>query len=81
MEIQTGRDLFREANRESIVAQATRDREAQGDPPVKQIGYFQMAEKRAWDELSSEEKDKWIGEAASEDSAVDESYTAQHIMK
>jgi len=80
-DLQSGRELFREANRESIVAQATRDREACGDPPTKQIGYFQRADKRAWEELSSEEMEKWNSQAAPKGPSGDESYTAVHIVK
>ena len=80
-EPQTGRDLFREANRESIVAQATKDQEAEGEPPVTQISYFQRAAKRAWEELSDEEKEKWNGQAAPEEPVVVESYTAKHVVK
>jgi hypothetical protein len=76
----SGRDLFRQANNVSITEQATKDRQASGDPPSKQIGYFQMAEKRAWEELCEEDKAHW-NDKASPEPPVDKSYTAPHILR
>ena len=77
----TGRDLYREATRASITAQATSDREASGDPPSKQIGYFQSAEKRAWEALSDSDKKKWDKDALPQEKSQEESYTSPHILR
>jgi hypothetical protein len=77
----TGRDLYREANRTSIADQATKDREAHGDPPSKQIGYFQSAEKRAWEGLTVDEREQWEKDATPEPALVEKSYTSPHILK
>jgi len=77
----TGRDLYREANRTSISEQATKDRESSGDPQSKQIGYFQRAEKSAWEGLSDEEKAHWDNEASEGVSTPEESYTSPHIIR
>lgn len=77
----TGRDLYREANRVSITEQATKDREARGDPPSKQIGYFQSAEKRAWESLADDDKEQWDNEAAPQQTLTEKSYTSPQILK
>jgi hypothetical protein len=80
-EMLTGRDLYREANRASISEQATKDRESSGDPPSKQIGYFQRAEKRAWEGLSDDEKSHWANEVSEKVSSPEKSYTSPHLLR
>jgi hypothetical protein len=81
VDILSGRVLWREANRMSISERATKDREVSGDPPSKQIGYFQSAEKRAWDALSFEEKEKWANDALQPQESPEKSYTCPQILR
>jgi hypothetical protein len=73
--------LYREANRASISEQATKDRDSRGDPPSKQIGYFQSAEKRAWEGLSDDEKAHWENEASNDAPPPEQSYTSPHVLR
>ena len=77
----SGRDLFREANCATISEQATRDREASADPRTAQIGYFQRAEKRAWEALDDDEKADWEGKASTPAVPTEKSYNATHILR
>jgi hypothetical protein len=51
-----------EENHASITEQATRDQEAASDPQSKQIGYFQVVERRAWESLADKDKEKWTAD-------------------
>jgi hypothetical protein len=81
VDILSGRALWCEATRASISERATKDREASGDPPSKQIGYFQSAEKRAWDALSFKEKEKWANDALQPQESPGKSYTCPEILR
>jgi len=81
IDVLSGRELWRGVNRALISEQATKDREACGDPPSKQIGYFQSAEKRAWEALSDKDKEKWADDASQPQGSPEKSYTCPQIVQ